>query len=583
MTNRNEPGYTGSAAASGMKAMIMAAGLGSRLMPLTSELPKPMFPVMNKPLLEHIVTKCRNSGIRDVMINLFHLPEKIESHFGSGKDHGVNISYSLEKKLMGTAGSVKRVSSFFKDTFFVLSGDVYTDIDLDKMLEFHRSTGSKFTLAVKKFNDVSKFGVVDFDAAGVIKGFQEKPKNHEAVSNYINLGIYIIEPELLELIPRNTEFDFAKELFPLLLEKKIPFRAFKTTAYWNDIGSIEEYYNMNFDLLQAQKNKEAVMIGSNCTIGRNVVFKGGSMIGNNVKIGKGTVLNKSIIFNNTFIGRNVHLENCIVSGEILVSRNNLTGFNLNDPEVAGKVENISLSAKLSEMAIKMTDKTISFISLLLLSPLFLVLAAIIKLDSSGPVFYVSTRLQSPEIELKGSNWRLFYAHKPVKYYVFRTMFTDADKSLSRLENKYDTGPFVKIKDDPRVTRAGKILRKTSLDELPLLINVLKGEMSLVGIWALPAYEANSIHSNGLISGSGDSEIDLSELARIRFQGKPGLAGIWQSSGRSNLSAEERAMHDSFQTILFENKYELDNRNLYMKYLDMIFRTFKSVVSREGAM
>ena len=182
-----------------------------------------------------------------------------------------------------------------------------------------------------------------------------------------------------------------------------------------------------------------------------------------------------------------------------------------------------------------------------------------------------------------------FKEKPVKYYVFRTMYIDADKRIANLKNKYDTGPYVKIDDDPRITKIGKILRKTSIDELPLFWNVFKGYMSLVGIWALPSYEARHLYEKGLISELENSSLDLSEVAQVRFNGKPGIAGFWQARGRSNLTAEERALHDTVQSVMgnITNKDkdylgEYTEFNSYKGYLKMLFETFKSVIKRTGA-
>lgn len=566
----------------GKKAMIMAAGLGTRLMPLTSRIPKPMFPVLNKPLLEHIINKCTSSGVKDFMVNIHHLPEKIETYFGNGEKFGANINYSLEKKLMGTAGSIKRVSTFFDDTFIILSGDVYSEIDLEKMMRFHKESGSAFTIAVKKTDDVSKYGVVEFDEQQRIKRFQEKPRKEDAISDFINLGIYIVEPFILDMIPASVEYDFAKDLFPRLLKAGIPFNVFKTDAYWNDIGSINEYYDLNFKLLKGDKGMHKVIYGRNTKVGSKVKLDNSVIIGNDVKLSGGSSVSDSIIFDNTRIGKNVKIENCIVSGDLIFSRSNTVGFNLNDKDICSSYHKKSFSERISELLISFTDKTVALVALILLAPLFALVAAAIKLDSKGPVFYRSKRMQSPDIELKGNNWLLNYAGREVNFYVFRTMFTDADKQINALDNNYKTGPFIKIKNDPRVTRIGRFLRKSSIDELPLLYSVLKGDLSLVGLWALPRYEAESMFRDGITAGEGENLIDLTEVAHLRFNGRAGLAGLWQSHGRSNLTAEERAVHDSFQAVLFQNNL-FDKRNQYIKYLSMIYKTFKSVVKREGAM
>ncbi|MDP3444256.1 MAG: nucleotidyltransferase family protein, partial [Ignavibacteria bacterium] len=197
-----------------MKAMILSAGVGSRLFPLTDKLPKPMLPLANKPALEYLVDLCAKNEIKDIRMNLHYLPEEIDTYFQDGKKWNVNISYSLEKNLLGTAGAVKRSENYLDDTFVVLSGDGFTNINLSAMLHFHKKSGAKVTIAVKKVEDPSKFGVVVSDAEGRIQEFQEKPQKEEAKSDLVNLGIYIIEPEILKLIPKNESYDFGYQLFP---------------------------------------------------------------------------------------------------------------------------------------------------------------------------------------------------------------------------------------------------------------------------------------------------------------------------------------------------------------------------------
>ena len=209
-----------------MKAMILSAGAGTRLLPLTLTIPKPMLSITNKPALEHIIDLCKKHNISKIKMNLHYLPEYIDKYFKDGKQFGVDISYSIEKKLLGTAGGIKRVQSFFDETFVVLSGDGFTDIDLSSMLEFHKNSGSKATIAVKEVDDPSKFGVVVADSNFKIMSFQEKPKKEDALSKLVNLGIYIFEPEILDLIPPKEEYDFGLQLFPKLLKDKIPFYAF---------------------------------------------------------------------------------------------------------------------------------------------------------------------------------------------------------------------------------------------------------------------------------------------------------------------------------------------------------------------
>ena len=597
--------------------MILAAGLGSRLMPLTLTIPKPMLPIANKPSLEHIIDLCKRHGITKIKMNLFHLPEAVDNYFGSGKDFGVELSYSIEKRLWGTAGGIKRVQSFFDETFVVLMGDGLTNIDLTEMLKFHREKGAKATIAVKQVADPSRYGVVVTDSTGAIKSFQEKPKKEEALSDLINLGIYILEPEILDLVPSKEEYDFGHQLFPKLLELKTPFYAYHTDAAWDDVGGLMDYWRVNLDVIEGRvagydfdgaelkkgvfvhpstkidkktldKIVPPVLIGRDVEIGPGVEIAGPSIIGDEVLIESKASVIKSVILNNTFVGKGIELKDSVVNKNYHLSVPNNFGTYIDDDKVLKVHRIVPFKTKFDQFLISATDRTVAFFALLFLSPLFLLTAIAIKINSRGPVFYISKRLRSPAIQKSGKHWYVYFKEKSVKYYVFRTMYTDADKRVKDLKNKYQSGPFIKIENDPRVTSVGRFLRKTSIDELPLFWNVLKGSMSLVGIWALPVYEAHHLLEKGLKSEEEGNLFDLTDVSQLRFEGKLGIAGFWQARGRSNLTAEERAIHDSVQSVLNENtaskEYlgEYSEFPTYKGYLKMLAETFNAVVRRTGA-
>lgn len=224
-----------------MKGMILAAGVGSRLGQITAGIPKPMVPIGGKPLMEHIVNLLRLYEIKDVVANLHYLPEFIMGYFRDGSGHGIRLTYSVEEKLLGTAGGVKNNEWFLDETFLVISGDALTDIDLAGFLKYHREKKSLATIALKEVADVEQFGVVITDEVGRIKSFQEKPKKEEALSSLVNTGIYIFEPEIFNLIPRGEFYDFGRNLFPLLVEKGAPFYGYRMEGYWCDIGTVETY------------------------------------------------------------------------------------------------------------------------------------------------------------------------------------------------------------------------------------------------------------------------------------------------------------------------------------------------------
>lgn len=318
--------------------MILAAGVGSRLMPLTTSIPKPMVPVANRPTMEHGINLLKRYGITDVIANLHYLPSVIKEYFVDGSSFGVSLKYSKEQELLGTAGGVKKNQWFLDDTFIILSGDALTDIRLDKMINFHKEKGALATIALKEVEDIERFGVVITDRNDKIISFQEKPKKEEALSNLVNTGIYIFEPEIFNLIPQGQVYDFGKQLFPLLVEKGLPFYAFKMEGYWCDIGNFEAYQQSHYDILDGKvdilvpisywrnnvlcgkdvsihpsvKFHGKVLIGEGTTIGRDVEIFGNVTIGSNCKIGDRVIIQKAIIWDDISIASNVILKECVI-------------------------------------------------------------------------------------------------------------------------------------------------------------------------------------------------------------------------------------------------------------------------------
>ena len=220
-----------------MQAVIMAGGEGSRLRPLTSNVPKPMLPVANRPLMEHIVNLLRRHHFADVVATVQFLPSVIRNYFGDGSDLGVSLSYSTEEAPLGTAGSVLNAAELLSGTFLVISGDALTDLDLGAAVAFHRRRGAAATLVLKRMRDPLEFGIVITAEDGRIERFLEKPTWGQVFSDTINTGIYVIEPEVLDLIPPGQPFDFSSELFPAMVDKGLPLFGYETDSYWTDVGT----------------------------------------------------------------------------------------------------------------------------------------------------------------------------------------------------------------------------------------------------------------------------------------------------------------------------------------------------------
>jgi len=310
--------------------MVLAAGLGTRLRPITYEMPKPMVPVLNRPVMEHIVRLLARHGFTETIANLHWFPELIEGHFGDGSDFGVQLSYSPEEQLLGTSGGVRNAAGFLGDSFVVISGDALTDIDLTAMREFHESHDGVATLATKRVADTSQFGVAITGTDGRIQGFQEKPDPAEALSDLANCGIYMFRSEIFDFFPEPGTSkaagpgdpagfaDWAMDVFPALLAADLPFYSHEIDAYWNDIGNLEELRTGTLDglsgaveieregeLLDGFRSGTAaadegdlagpVLLGAGCEIGDDVRIDGPAVIGDGARVGAGSRLREVIV------------------------------------------------------------------------------------------------------------------------------------------------------------------------------------------------------------------------------------------------------------------------------------------------
>lgn len=320
-----------------MRAVIMAGGEGTRLRPVTCGIPKPMVPILNKPVMEYTIELLKKHKIEDIAATLAYFPKVVTDYFGSGSDWGVNLKYYIESTPLGTGGSVKNAEDFLNDTFIIISGDALTDIDVRRAAEYHKSKSSKATLVLKKVSIPLEYGVVITDDTGRIIRFLEKPSWGEVFSDTINTGIYILEPEVLNYYKKGDNFDFSKDLFPKLLKDNIPMYGYITDEYWNDIGDLKVYKEVNFDMLSGKvktavpykelQNKvwvgENTRIAQDCEmippvlIGSNCIIKGGTVlesaiIGDNSEIAEKTSIKRSIIWKNANIGSNVQCRGSVI-------------------------------------------------------------------------------------------------------------------------------------------------------------------------------------------------------------------------------------------------------------------------------
>ncbi len=291
------------------RAVIMAGGFGTRLRPLTMAIPKPMVPISNTPMMEHIVNLLKKYDIKDILSILYFQPEKITNYFENGENFGIKMNYVIAQADYGTAGAVKNAYEYLTERFIIISGDVLTDFDISKALEFHKEKGAQATILLTRVSAPLQYGIVITDDEGKITRFLEKPSWGQVFSDTINTGIYIFEPEILDLIPYQEEFDFSKDLFPLMLQKNLPLYGFVSEGYWRDVGNLNEYQEGERDSLKGRVNievkgikKDKIFTGENCDIHSSVTFSGDVILGNNVRIGAHASIVDSIIGDNVIIG-----------------------------------------------------------------------------------------------------------------------------------------------------------------------------------------------------------------------------------------------------------------------------------------
>jgi mannose-1-phosphate guanylyltransferase/phosphomannomutase len=348
-----------------VKAVVMAGGEGTRLRPLTSNQPKPMVPIVGKPCMEHIVELLRRHELGEVIVTVAFMPQAIRGYFGTGESLGVTLEYTVEESPLGTAGSVRLASEHLDDTFVVISGDALTDIDLGKLVEYHREKRAAVTIGLKSVENPLEFGIVVTDDDGRIERFLEKPSWGQVFSDTINTGIYVIEPAVLRHIPRDRPYDFSKELFPLLLEMGRPLYGYVFDEYWQDIGNLDQYRQANFDALdeRVKLNIPGIRLRGNIWLGEGAdlddldQIHGPAFVGNyarlaaDARVDAYTVLgasvtlrerarvSRSVIDSSTYIGRSALIEGAILG------RNCDVGAHAHVQEGAAIGDEVSLGAQ----------------------------------------------------------------------------------------------------------------------------------------------------------------------------------------------------------------------------------------------
>lgn len=358
-----------------MKAVLMAGGEGSRLRPLTIGRPKPTVPVVNKTVMDHILALLKSHGITEVVVTVRYMANAIQDTFEDGRNLGMHLTYVVEEQPLGTAGSVRNAARYLDDTFLVLSADALTDFDLTQIVAAHRERGAHATLTLTHVPNPLEYGVINTAEDGRITQFLEKPSWSEVTSDTVNTGIYVLEPEVLDLIPDDAAYDFSNELFPRMLALRKPLFGYIAEGYWCDVGNIEEYRRANSDVLYGRLKLTSpighhvgggIWVGDDVQIAPSAQLFGPIYLGHGVKI-KGNVtiygpsvirdytvidsysrIERSILWRNNYVGENCELRGAIVARQCSIKSHVMVyeGAVIGDNCVVGEGSSIHADVKL---------------------------------------------------------------------------------------------------------------------------------------------------------------------------------------------------------------------------------------------
>lgn len=311
-----------------MKAVIIAGGLGTRLRPLTYNMPKPIVPLANKPFVFHQIDLLKKFGITEIILNLHYLSDNIREIFDDGKKLGVKIHYSIEEKPLGTAGAVKNAEKFFDGKpMLIFNGDILTDINLEKMIKFHEEKKGKVTLALTKVEDPTNYGLIITDDKQRVLEFREKPSWEHVTANTINAGIYIVDPSIFKLVPKGKEFSFERQLYPMLLERGEKIYGYVTDAYWMDIGDPVKYLKAHHDILSGDvmaiipgnKISANIWVGDDVKISGSARVRGPALIGSRSNISDDAILDEFVVLGeDVTVGKGARLKNCVVHARSVI-------------------------------------------------------------------------------------------------------------------------------------------------------------------------------------------------------------------------------------------------------------------------
>ncbi|HEX2909183.1 MAG TPA: sugar transferase [Chloroflexia bacterium] len=558
-----------------MQAALMAGALSDRLGWAEQLHHVPTLPLANTPLILHSINLLRSLGVTDLTVNINHGANNVIRLLQSVPQQDIRIRPSLEHHLLGSANILRRLTPRPVEPFLVMMGDIFLDrVDMAGLLETHHKSGAVVTLlACRQYNPgYHSYGVLSVNERYELESIA---KETEVESNFlVNTGFYLFNPEVIDLVPADKPCQIGRDLLPDLIAHGHKVQVVDIESYFCRIQDYRQYWQLNIDLASSKvrpayeslpggeettKNlmgtsirlEGPVTMGVGCKIERDVTIQGPAIIGNYVHIKRGSRLKNTVILDHTTLGMATEFEDCVISGERVASIQREEIVTISNPVILCSNRTLPFFDKIEQLI----HSCLALLILIAVSPLFLLLILAIKLESAGPVFYTQLRVG----QRKNRGDPFFYPGEVFVFIKFRTMYTDADSRLKQLleQNEYHSPTFVKLKNDPRVTRVGRFIRKTSLDELPQLINVIVGNMRLVGNRPLPLYEAYNLKES---------------WQQLRFTAPAGMTGLWQISGRSDLSMEER--------IILDNYYAVSRT--FWSDMKILFMTIPAVIFQSGA-
>ena len=304
-----------------MKGIVLAGGEGRRLKPLTQSRPKPLLPIAGRPCVDFVLRSLINSGVRELILTTGYMSDALIKSIGDGLGYDASILYSFEATPAGTAGSVKRVADFIDGTFVVAMGDVLVDLDMRPLIEFHRRKKSVATIALTEVEDPTEYGIVGLDKAGHIRRFKEKPTKEEAFSNLVNAGLYVLEPEVLDLIPDDRPFDFSKDVFPAILAKGLSLHGMKIEGVWVDIGRPKDLIRASLEVIRREGKEHRLLgvdpfgpaiVGKALTLDDGVRLAGPLYLGNGVRIGRGATVESACLYDGATVEPGATVSHSVV-------------------------------------------------------------------------------------------------------------------------------------------------------------------------------------------------------------------------------------------------------------------------------